>query len=173
MAGSEAAEWAVPPDASFGARTLAVLIDGFLGLLAVAPAVLVLLLGPTHEASCNVDGQLQACTQPTSGTFTTAAALFGIGAVGYLLWYSRRAGVLHSIGQRAAAVQVVDVATISPVGWWRIFERQLAKVLSAIPLGLGFWWMLWDPRHQTWHDKLAKTIVIRTRPGGPIPPPPS
>ena len=26
---------------------------------------------------------------------------------------------------------------------------------------LGFLWMLWDPRKQTWHDKIANTVVVR------------
>ncbi|CAF0688809.1 hypothetical protein MPNT_10014 [Candidatus Methylacidithermus pantelleriae] len=27
--------------------------------------------------------------------------------------------------------------------------------------GLGLVWMLRDPRRQCWHDKLAKTLVLR------------
>jgi uncharacterized RDD family membrane protein YckC len=36
-----------------------------------------------------------------------------------------------------------------------------AALLSAIPLGLGFWWALWDPHKQTWHDKIMHTYVMR------------
>jgi uncharacterized RDD family membrane protein YckC len=32
--------------------------------------------------------------------------------------------------------------------------------LSTICFFLGFLWMLWDPRQQGWHDKLARTIVV-------------
>jgi uncharacterized RDD family membrane protein YckC len=32
--------------------------------------------------------------------------------------------------------------------------------LSTIVFFLGFLWMLWDPRQQGWHDKLARTIVV-------------
>ena len=35
--------------------------------------------------------------------------------------------------------------------------------LSVAALFLGFLWMLWDPRQQGWHDKLAKTIVVMSR----------
>jgi hypothetical protein len=28
--------------------------------------------------------------------------------------------------------------------------------------GLGYWWMLWDPQQQTWHDKLVATTVVPT-----------
>jgi uncharacterized RDD family membrane protein YckC len=27
---------------------------------------------------------------------------------------------------------------------------------------LGYLWSIWDPNHQTWHDKLAKTLVVKT-----------
>ena len=27
---------------------------------------------------------------------------------------------------------------------------------------LGYLWMLWDGKNQTWHDKVAGTFVVRT-----------
>jgi uncharacterized RDD family membrane protein YckC len=35
--------------------------------------------------------------------------------------------------------------------------------LSTIAFFLGFLWMLWDPRQQGWHDKLAGTIVVMSK----------
>jgi uncharacterized RDD family membrane protein YckC len=35
--------------------------------------------------------------------------------------------------------------------------------LSVVAFFLGFLWMLWDPRQQGWHDKLARTIVVMSR----------
>ena len=43
-----------------------------------------------------------------------------------------------------------------------------------LPLGLGYLWMLWDRRRQTWQDKLGGTLVVRDPPpasGSPAPPP--
>ncbi|MBI2040174.1 RDD family protein [Candidatus Microgenomates bacterium] len=40
--------------------------------------------------------------------------------------------------------------------------RYFASILSAIALFLGYLWMIWDPKKQTWHDKLAKTVVVKT-----------
>jgi uncharacterized RDD family membrane protein YckC len=34
------------------------------------------------------------------------------------------------------------------------------KYLSALVLMLGFIWVIFDPRRQGWHDKLAHTFVI-------------
>jgi uncharacterized RDD family membrane protein YckC len=35
--------------------------------------------------------------------------------------------------------------------------RFFAAILSWLPLGLGFWWQLWDPQQLTWHDRLSQT----------------
>jgi len=43
------------------------------------------------------------------------------------------------------------------------FVRTIGQVISAVPLGLGFWWALWDPEHRAWHDRMAGTRVV----GGP------
>ncbi len=35
--------------------------------------------------------------------------------------------------------------------------------LSTVAFFLGFLWMLWDPRQQGWHDKLAGTLVVMSK----------
>jgi uncharacterized RDD family membrane protein YckC len=57
-----------------------------------------------------------------------------------------------------------------PIG--RLVARYLGYILSSIPFGLGFLWMLWDARKQTWHDKMARTLVVRDLPPGAVPGPP-
>ena len=39
--------------------------------------------------------------------------------------------------------------------------RYVGYIVSSIPIGLGFLWIIWDPRHEGWHDKIAKTRVIK------------
>ncbi len=50
-------------------------------------------------------------------------------------------------------------------------RETLGKLMSVLSLGLGYAWAGWDPRKQTWHDKLAGTYVVRTRTGIFTPPP--
>lgn len=38
--------------------------------------------------------------------------------------------------------------------------RAGASLLSAAALFVGYAWMLWSPRRQTWHDMLARTFVV-------------
>ena len=38
--------------------------------------------------------------------------------------------------------------------------RFFAAILSWLPLGLGFFWQLWDAEHLTWHDRLSRTRLV-------------
>jgi hypothetical protein len=53
--------------------------------------------------------------------------------------------------------------------------RALASLLSLLPLGLGFLWILFDPQRQTWHDKISGSVVMpvapRSEPRNLSPPP--
>jgi uncharacterized RDD family membrane protein YckC len=48
------------------------------------------------------------------------------------------------------------------VAWARAIVRFIGYFISAIPFFMGFWWVLFDRRRESWHDKLAKTNVIYT-----------
>jgi uncharacterized RDD family membrane protein YckC len=64
-------------------------------------------------------------------------------------------------GQMIFPMRVVDANTGRKPSVGQLVGRLFAYVLSALPLGLGFFWILWDPRRQGWHDKLAGTVVVR------------
>lgn len=55
-----------------------------------------------------------------------------------------------------------------PVTFAVALVRGLAAALSVIVLFLGFLWMIWDREKQTWHDKIAGTVVIRLPRGMPL-----
>lgn len=38
--------------------------------------------------------------------------------------------------------------------------RVVASLVSSTALFLGYLWMLWSPRRQTWHDILGRTFVV-------------
>ena len=42
----------------------------------------------------------------------------------------------------------------------RAILRFFAYWVSAIPFFLGFFWVLWDPKRRSWHDKIAGTQVL-------------
>ena len=45
------------------------------------------------------------------------------------------------------------------VSWKQALLRLLAAVLSSLPAGLGWLWMLIDPQGLTWHDRMSGTRV--------------
>lgn len=47
----------------------------------------------------------------------------------------------------------------SKPGILRASVRFLASLLSWLPLGLGFWWQLWDRDRLAWHDRLSGTCL--------------
>lgn len=55
-----------------------------------------------------------------------------------------------------------------PVDWSVSIVRVLAGFLSLVVAGLGFIWVAFDPEKQSWHDKIAGTIVVRTPRGGSL-----
>jgi uncharacterized RDD family membrane protein YckC len=38
--------------------------------------------------------------------------------------------------------------------------RFAAAIVSWIPLGLGYFWQLWDKDRLTWHDRISKTRIV-------------
>jgi uncharacterized RDD family membrane protein YckC len=55
-----------------------------------------------------------------------------------------------------------------PVTFVVALVRGLASSFSVIVFFLGFFWMIWDREKQTWHDKIAGTVVVRQPRGMPL-----
>ena len=65
-------------------------------------------------------------------------------------------------GKMAVGIRVIDAHTGQPIGYSRAFIRWIGHIVSAIVLLLGYFWMLWDPEKQCWHDKFADDYVVPT-----------
>lgn len=65
-----------------------------------------------------------------------------------------------SIGKKLCRLAVVD-ADGRRLGVGRALLRNFFKILSSLPLNIGFLPILWNERRQAWHDRIAKTYVIR------------
>jgi uncharacterized RDD family membrane protein YckC len=46
--------------------------------------------------------------------------------------------------------------------------RLLVGVFSMMVFFVGFLWIAWDPEKQSWHDKVAGTVVVRMPKGMPL-----
>jgi uncharacterized RDD family membrane protein YckC len=66
-------------------------------------------------------------------------------------------------GKMALGQQIVDAQTGGRIGLGKALLRYVGTIISAIPLCLGYLWIIWDGEKQGWHDKIAGTRVIRGR----------
>ena len=66
-------------------------------------------------------------------------------------------------GKMAANLKLVDAKTGGTITTGQSIGRYFATILSVIPFGFGYLWIAFDRRNQSWHDKLAGTVVIRNR----------
>lgn len=68
-----------------------------------------------------------------------------------------------TLGKMALGLKVVD-ENYQPISYGKAALREIVgKWISAIVLYLGFIWIGIDEKKQGWHDKIAKTYVIKTR----------
>lgn len=87
------------------------------------------------------------------------AALFGFPGLLLMQWMWEASG--QSPGKGYVGIRVVDQRSGRSPGTAKGLGRLVAKYISGLPLFLGYLWAAWDREDQTWHDKLASTVVVR------------
>lgn len=80
-------------------------------------------------------------------------------SIGYFTYFEGSSG--QTLGKQACNIRVIDDQTGAPIGYGRAFLRWIGRIISTIPIFLGYFWMLWDGRKQCWHDKIANDVVVR------------
>lgn len=132
----------------FWPRLVAALVD--LILLSALAAPLLLLF---YEQSFLVH----------SSSTSIVVQLFIIGVVPPIaitsFWIWRHA----TPGKMAISAIIIDERTAGPPSIWQHVGRYCAYFLSMLPFGLGFLWVVFSPKKQAWHDRLAGTLVVRIR----------
>jgi uncharacterized RDD family membrane protein YckC len=64
-----------------------------------------------------------------------------------------------TIGKAIMGLQVIGPKG-SRITFWRALKRYIGYWISALPLFLGYFWVLVNDRRLAWHDKIAGTSVI-------------
>lgn len=81
----------------------------------------------------------------------------------FLIWYSFYTWFwLHggqTLGMRAWRLRVQSVDG-GPVGIWQALLRFMAAIPSLALGGLGFFWMLVDPKKMTLYDRFSETVMV-------------
>jgi uncharacterized RDD family membrane protein YckC len=124
--------------AGFWIRFVAALIDGIiLGVLSY------FLFGNTCEGS-------GFCIGYNNWQMVVPAAYF----FGFWAWKSATPGAM------ALGLQIVGMDG-KPVDVKTAGLRLLGSIVSGIAIGIGFIWIGFDEKKQGWHDKIAKTFVVK------------
>ncbi|MET0333831.1 MAG: RDD family protein [Rhizobacter sp.] len=138
--------------AGFWLRTGAALIDAIL-IIAITYPILYAIYG---EAYFSDDDTKSFIAGPADFLITyVAPALASI-----LFWLGKQG----TPGKLLLSMRVVDAQTGKTLSVGQCLGRYLGYIVAMVPLGLGIIWVGIDARKQGWHDKLAKTVVIRAKP---------
>ena len=86
-------------------------------------------------------------------------ALSVVFSFGYYTYFHGRTG--QTPGDAALGIRVVDIDNGQVIGYGRAFGRCLVSIVSGLVLVLGYLWMIWDARKQTWHDKAVSSLPVR------------
>jgi len=71
-------------------------------------------------------------------------------------------GTQATLGKMAMGMKVTNLYG-QRITFINALGRELAKILSGLILGIGYIMAAFDERKQGLHDKIAKTLVLRTR----------
>ena len=139
--------------AGFVSRLTAFIVDAALISLTLAASAWLI---NTANAIFQIEdliilGRLEGLRLAIAGGLTT------LYVVGYNVFFWVLAG--QTPGQRLLGLRVLATTGQKP-SLWHALWRLLGYFLSALPLYLGFLWILVDDARRGWHDRLAGTCVI-------------
>lgn len=76
-----------------------------------------------------------------------------------LFWFYKSA----TPGKMVLNIKIISADDGGKLSVGQCIGRYFAYIPATLPLLLGIFWVAFDKRKQGWHDKLAKTLVIRKR----------
>ncbi len=146
--------------ASVGKRWLAIILDGF--IVAIATVLLLVAggaLAPLDAAMASADEAIvsEALSNFQSNTLTVNLLVSAIYNVALMVWFNgqtlgKMMLRLRVVKKRGGRITILDALLRNVFGY----------MISQIFL-LGYLWALFDAEKQTWHDKMAGTLVVEER----------
>ena len=131
---------AFEPKAGFWLRFIANLCDGIMVSLVSIPFAII---------SASTTGTTAALSQ---------AGQFVVSFFALAYWVGMQGG---SPLRRKLGVFILDQDDGSFIGQRRAAQRIMMSCVSGLVLLIGYLSMLWNPQSQTWHDRVARTVVVK------------
>ncbi len=132
------------------ARSIAFVLDALIinGLAAIVTAALGIALSVlVGDPSVSPPGVL------------AGAAVFALWSASYFVIGWSLGG--QTVGDAVMGIRVVGAHDGRPLRPCRALVRFVALSLGAIPLLAGLWILLWDRRRRAFHDRIARSVVVR------------
>lgn len=127
---------------SFWARLAAALIDG----------ILVGLVASIFTGTFGLGGE---------GLSTNSVGAFPV-LISWVYYVFMTVNYGATLGKMALKIKVEHMETGEKLSYGEAILREVVgKFVSSAILGLGYFWMLWDDKKQTWHDKIGKSFVVK------------
>ena len=73
----------------------------------------------------------------------------------------------RTVGKWVAGIKVVDGDGNTPGVAVAIPREMAGRFVAVVAVGIGLFWIAFDPKHQGWHDKIAGTYVVNHGNAGP------
>ncbi|QER39372.1 RDD family protein [Acinetobacter suaedae] len=81
-----------------------------------------------------------------------------LSAIFYIFCWVKFAG---TPGKRLLRLKVLDEQTGNHISVGQGVIRYIGYIPATLVLFIGLIWIAFDPKKQGWHDKMAKTVVVR------------
>jgi len=76
---------------------------------------------------------------------------------GFYGWFWTHGG--QTLGMRAWKLKLINHQGHT-VSWTQAFFRYCYAVISWLPLGAGYFWMLFDKKKRTLHDRASRSYIV-------------
>ena len=137
----------------FFPRLIAFIIDGI-----IVDVVAVVILGffGFYLFLTADTGLVSVPFTPKHGIGVAVAALWWM--VYYLFFWSNTG---QTPGKMIIGIEVISADDGGRIGVPKAIVRLFGYFIDFVVLGLGFLWIIWDRDKQGWHDKFARTYVVK------------
>ena len=147
--------------ASFWRRVGGYLLDGLIvGVPTTILAIIVsaIIISSAPDIAFTQEQLQEQQDAETTATIVSTAISFIIG-LAYIVVLNANGGTL---GKQAVGIRLQDANTGEDIGIGPALLRYIVASASALVLLIGYLWCIWDDKKQTWHDKAASSIVVKT-----------
>jgi uncharacterized RDD family membrane protein YckC len=158
------------PLAHWGTRVAASLLDSLLplvGLVLYGIGIPLIVAGAPDSTYDSTTGTYDSTGTANTGLLVTGIVVVALGAIAMIaiaLWNRvfKQGRTGQSVGKRVMGIRLVEEHSGQPMGAGMCFVREIAHTLDGF-FYLGYLWPLWDPKRQTFADKILNTVVVQVR----------